>query len=160
MKTMKRLLIVFALTIAMAMASNAQTYKTGLGLRGSPTAGITVKHFISGQSAIEGLLSTRHNGFLVTGLYELHAQAFSITGLYWYYGAGAHIGAWNKYYKTDREDNYSVIGIDGIVGMEYNITEIPINISIDYKPALNILGKPAGLFDEVALSVRYVFGWR
>lgn len=157
---MRKFWITMVLITGMALAANAQDYRTGIGLRGSPTWGITFKHFISGDAALEGLLSTRFNGFLVTGLYEVHAQAFGVSGLYWYYGGGAHIGSWNKFYKDDRADNYSVIGIDGIIGMEYNITEIPFNFSLDFKPALNILGKPVGLGDEVALSVRYVFGRR
>jgi len=160
MKTAKKYLILLGLVVMVSVTAHSQSYKSGLGLRGGLTPGITVKHFISGESALEGLLSTRYNGFLITGLYELHAPAFGVTGLYWYYGGGAHMGAWNRYYRTDRADNYSVIGIDGILGMEFNITEIPFNISIDYKPGINILGKPIGLTDEVALSVRYVFGYR
>ena len=157
---MKRTLITMSLIAILALSVNAQDYRTGLGVRGGLSNGITVKHFISDISALEGLLTSRWNGFLFTGLYEVHARAFGITGLYWYYGGGAHIGAWNNHYRTNRADNYSVIGIDGILGMEYNITEIPFNISIDYKPGINILGKPLGMSDEVALSIRYVFGYR
>jgi hypothetical protein len=160
MKTIRKFLILLVLAMMVSLAASSQSYKTGVGLRGGWTPGITVKHFISGTSALEGLLSTRYNGFLLTGLYEVHAPAFGVTGLYWYYGGGAHIGAWNRYYRTDKADNYSVIGIDGILGMEFNITEIPFNLSIDYKPGINLLGKPFGLTDEVALSVRYVFGYR
>ena len=157
---MKKLLIVLSFVIAIALTSHAQDYKTGIGIRGGLSNGLTVKHFISSDVALEGLLTARWNGFLVTGLYEKHAQAFGVTGLYWYYGFGAHIGSWNHTYKEDQYDNYSVIGIDGIIGIEYNITEIPFNISIDYKPGINVLGKPLGMSDEVALSIRYVFGYR
>lgn len=157
---MKKTIISLAFILVVAFSVNAQDYRTGLGIRGGLSNGLTVKHFISDVSALEGLLTTRWNGFLFTGLYEVHAQAFGVKGLYWYYGGGAHIGAWNHHYKSDRADNYSVIGIDGILGMELNITEIPFNISVDYKPGLNVLGKPLGMTDEVALSVRYVFGYR
>lgn len=157
---MKKLLIALFFVIAIGVTSNSQEYKTGIGIRGGLSNGLTVKHFISSDAALEGLLTTRWNGFLVTGLYEKHAQAFGATGLYWYYGFGAHIGSWNHNYRKDRYDNYSVIGIDGILGIEYNITEIPFNISIDYKPGINVLGRPIGMSDEVALSIRYVFGYR
>ena len=157
---MKKSFLTLAFLVVFLLDSNAQDYKTGIGIRGGLSNGLTVKHFISSESALEGLLTARWNGFLVTGLYEKHAQAFGVSGLYWYYGFGAHIGAWNHNYKHDRYDNYSVIGIDGIIGIEYNITEIPFNISLDYKPGLNVLGKPLGMSDEVALSIRYVFGYR
>lgn len=157
---MKKLIIVLTFIFAIVFASYSQDYKTGFGIRGGLSNGLTVKHFISSESALEGLLTARWNGFLVTGLYERHAQAFGITGLYWYYGFGAHIGTWNHNYRKDRYDNYSVIGVDGIIGIEYNITEIPFNISLDYKPGLNLIGKPFGMTDEVALSIRYVFGYR
>jgi hypothetical protein len=157
---MKKSLITLSFIFILVCSLTAQDYRTGLGIRGGVSNGLTVKHFISDTNALEGLLTTRWNGFLFTGLYEVHAKAFGITGLYWYYGGGAHIGAWNHYYRTNRLDNYSVIGIDGILGMEYNITEIPFNISIDYKPGINLMGKPLGMSDEVALSIRYVFGNR
>jgi hypothetical protein len=157
---MKKTIISMTFFLLVAFSVNAQDYRTGIGVRGGLSNGLTVKHFISDVSALEGLLTTRWNGFLFTGLYEVHAPAFGVRGLYWYYGGGAHIGAWNHHYKANREDNYSVIGIDGILGMEFNITEIPFNISVDYKPGINVLGKPIGMSDEVALSVRYVFGNR
>jgi len=157
---MKKSFVTLTFLIVFFLTAGAQDYKTGIGIRGGFSNGLTVKHFISSESALEGLLTARWNGFLITGLYERHAQAFGVTGLYWYYGFGAHIGSWNHNYKNDRYDNYSVIGIDGIIGIEYNITEIPFNISLDYKPGLNVVGKPLGLTDEVALSIRYVFGRR
>jgi hypothetical protein len=157
---MKKLIVTLSFLFAIAIGLQAQAYKTGLGVRGGLSTGFTVKHFISSESALEGLITARWNGFMITGLYQKHALAFDVPGLYWYYGFGAHIGAWNNHYKTNRLDNYSVIGADGILGIEYNIAEIPFNISLDYKPGVNIIGKPLGLTDEVGLSVRYVFGYR
>ncbi len=57
--------------------------------------GLTVKHFISQRSALEGLLSTRWRGFEITGLYEVHNNAFDVERLNWYFGGGGHIGFWN-----------------------------------------------------------------
>lgn len=157
---MRKLIFTAVLVMTFALVSEAQSYRTGIGVRGGLSTGLTVKHFISGESALEGLITARWNGFLITGLYEVHASAFGVPGLYWYYGGGAHLGSWNRHYKSDRADNYSVIGIDGILGLEFNITEIPFNLSIDYKPGINVLGGPTFLSDEVALSIRYVFGNR
>ena len=157
---MKKVIFALVFLFAVSPVVQAQAYKTGLGIRGGASSGFTVKHFISSDSALEGLITARWNGFMITGLYQKHAMAFDVPGLYWYYGFGAHIGAWNHHYKANRQDNYSVIGADGIIGIEYNIAEIPFNVSLDYKPGLNLIGKPFGLTDEVGLSVRYVFGSR
>ena len=55
----------------------AQDYKTGIGIRGGTQNGLTVKHFFSEHSAIEGIVSTRWEGFYVIGLYEWHGPYFS-----------------------------------------------------------------------------------
>ena len=49
------------------------------------------------------------------------------------------------------------IGIDGIIGIEYNIEPIPFNISLDWKPGLNLIGYTGFWGDELAFSIRYIF---
>lgn len=160
---MKKILITLAALVIVAVSANSQDYKTGIGFRGGLSQGLTVKHFIMSDRALEGLLSARWGGFHLTGLYEIHAPAFNVNGLYWYYGFGGHLGSWDRDSKNpwwDDTDNHTVIGIDGIVGIEFNIGTIPFNIGLDYKPALNIIGHTGLWADEFALSVRYVWGNR
>jgi len=155
---MKKLLILVSL-FCLATLSQAQDYNTGIGLRGGPESGLSIKHFISGNTAIEGLFASRWDGLNITGLYEIHAQAFNEPGLNWYYGFGGHIGFWDgNHSHWDHDDsNHTVFGVDGILGLEYNFREIPINLSLDWKPALNIFGDPDFWGDNGALSIRYVF---
>ncbi|MBA3899634.1 MAG: hypothetical protein H0X62_05395 [Bacteroidetes bacterium] len=141
---------------------NSVDYTTALGLRFGFEGGITLKHFISSDRAIEGILSSAyaHRGIRLTGLYEIYAGAFDVDGLSWFYGFGAHIGygrygrdRWNHYhYRYDGP----VIGIDGIIGMEYQIQEIPFSVSLDIKPAIDIIGFRSGHFGDIALSIRYI----
>lgn len=141
-------------------SSNAQDYTTGIGVRGGFYNGLTIKHFISERAAIEGIISSRWKGFNITGLYEIHQQAFDVAHLNWYYGAGGHIGFWkgkDVSWGDNREDDYTVVGIDGILGIEYNFQEIPINISLDWKPTMNIIGYSGFWGDGGAFSVRYIF---
>lgn len=144
------------------------TYKTGIGIRGGNYPGLTIKHFISGNSALEGILHThtRYRGFLFTGLYEIHAQAFNVARLHWFYGLGGHFGLYKERYYRDRfgyycndgrcDENLLVIGVDGILGLEYHITEIPFTIGLDIKPFFDILNPGYGYLDG-ALSIRYTF---
>lgn len=151
------ILIIFFITATAAML-NAQDYKTGLGFRIGTGAGLTVKHFFTEKKAFEGLLITRWHSFDITGLYEVHNEAFDTDKLKWFYGGGAHIGFYNGDYV---EWGYpgstaSVLGIDGIIGLEYTFDEAPINLGLDLKPALNLFGYTS-FWAEFGFSVRYVF---
>ncbi len=157
---MRKILLTFSLFVMTAVAVNAHDYNTGIGVRGGFSNGLTVKHFIGSNSALEAFVASRWRGFNITGLYEIHAQAFGVPRLHWYYGGGGHIGFWNggkNHPWFDEGDSHSVIGIDGILGMEYNIQEIPFNISLDWKPAFNLIGYTGFWGDEIALSIRFIF---
>lgn len=155
---LKALLFLIAFT-GMSMASNAQDYVNSVGLRGGLSYGVTGKHFLSTTDAIEGIFASRWGGFNITGLYERHAGAFDVDRLYFFYGGGAHIGFWDGTTNPWFSDNqtYTVIGIDGIIGLEYVFSEIPFNVSLDYKPGFNIVGYTGFWGDEMALSFRFIF---
>lgn len=147
---MKKLLFVSLLT-GIAFIANAQNYKNALGIRGGFSNGITFKHFFSSSSAFELIVANRWKGYNLTGLYEKHKDLGS--GFDWYYGIGGHIGRWHGYdkhpwFKDDKD--YSVIGIDLILGIEYTIPGAPINLSLDYKPGYNLVGYNGFWGDEGA----------
>jgi hypothetical protein len=156
---MKKIVLTFLIAFSIIAINYAQDYNTGIGLRGGFESGITLKHFISEKSALEGIVATRWRGVEFTGLYEIHNQAFHVERLNWYFGFGAHVGFWNGNYAGwgTPGNHYAVLGIDGILGMEYNLREIPVNIGIDWKPALNVLGYQGFWVDGGAVSIRYIF---
>ncbi len=157
---MKKILLILVFAMSIPSISNAQDYNTGIGLRLGFFSGVTVKHFVGTNTALEGILSSRWRGFNITGLYEWHHfDAFNADRLNFYYGFGAHLGFWNGdyVYWGDRADSYMVLGIDGILGLEYNFEDAPINLSVDWKPAINFLGYTGFWGDGGALSVRYIF---
>lgn len=156
---MKNLLITLILLLFFITENKAQDYNTGIGLRGGWASGLTVKHFLHGNRAVEGIFDSRWHGFSITGLYEVHHQAFNTDRLNWYYGVGGHIGFWNgRYYRDYHNDtDYTVIGVDGILGLEYNFKEIPFNIGVDWKPAFNISDDSGFWGDGGAFSIRYIF---
>ncbi len=142
--------------------SQAQNYSTGAGLRLGSFSGISVKHFISGTNALEGIASLRWGGFAVTGLYEWQKPIKGARNLDYFLGLGAHIGFWdnNKYYWADNNRNngsFAIIGVDFIAGLEYTFPEVPFNIGVDWKPAFNLIGDTHWWGDGVALSIRYTF---
>ena len=159
MTSMRNLVFVFLIVLLWGFQCKAQDYNTGIGLRAGYWSGLTLKHFINKNAALEGLFDSRWHGFNLTGLYEIHNQAFETDRLNWYYGGGAHIGFYDTTNKSwnDNSGNYSIVGIDGILGIEYNFKEVPINLSLDWKPAFNLTGGTGFWGDGGALSIRYIF---
>ncbi len=156
---MKKLFLVSILTFLFIIPSHAQDYKTSLGIRAGLPVGVTVKHFLSENNALEGILASRWGGFVVTGLYEVEHWTGQYPALNWYWGAGAHLGTWAQGYNPRVDATYTgaVIGIDGVIGLEYTFDELPLNLSLDLLPSINLIGFTGWGGINGALSIRYVF---
>lgn len=160
-KTLLLLITILSITFTTTNLS-AQSYKNGLGLRlGGLTNGLTVKHFISKTSALEGILSVGRQNFIVTGLYEKHSAIDGSNRFNVLYGVGAHIGFFQNggsyYYNSNRfYTSSTVVGIDGILGFDYKFNGAPINISMDIKPFVDFFNGNFFYFDG-GLSLRYTF---
>lgn len=158
---MKKIGFTILFTACLFSFTFAQDYNTGIGFRGGFANGITIKHFVSNKAAFEGIISSRWRGLELTGLYEIHNRAFNTDRLNWYFGFGGHVGFWNGDYTNkywgDSGHQYTVVGVDGILGLEYNFVEVPINLSIDWKPAYNFYGYSGFWADGGAFSIRYIF---
>ncbi|HNX78945.1 MAG TPA: hypothetical protein PKJ24_03640 [Prolixibacteraceae bacterium] len=159
---MRKLFITLTSCLLITSAVFAQDYQVGIGVRTPFSNGLTAKYFFRSDQAAEVLLASRWGGFYFAGLYELHSNPFGWNGFYAYYGAGAHYGFWssNSNYPEKSSMNHNLIGVVGIAGIEYNFSNIPFNISLDYKPAFNPLNTPKFWIDEFGLSIRYVWGSR
>lgn len=158
---MKRITLSMLLfVLAVGAGSLKAQYKTAVGIRGAWGPGITVKHHLTSERAVEAILSARRRGVIVTGLYEVHFPALGVTNLRWYLGGGGHIGFWSLK-NTDISwldtDGGIVIGADGIGGLEYTLENIPLNFSLDWKPGFNLVGHNGFWLDDGALSIRYAF---
>jgi hypothetical protein len=124
--------------------SKGSTYKAAIGLRAGETSGLTFKIHTNPGSGLEFIAGLWDNWFSLTGLYEKNAPAFNLNGMEWYYGGGGHLAfAADNYYHEGhsytRAEAYA-LGLDGIVGLEYKIPEIPFAISLDIKPLIEIDG--------------------
>lgn len=165
---MKIKLLILLMCFLVPELSNAQN--TGIGLRlGGLNSGLTIKHSGNGTDAIEGIFSFGYRNFTVTGLYEKYIPIKSTPGLNWFAGAGAHLGFYrygDRYYIYKRRGNVvyvdethtsrTVVGIDGILGLNYKFKDAPFDISLDIKPFVDFFEFPNGYFDG-GLSFRFVF---
>ena len=161
MKTIKKVFFTGILSLFMGLGLSAQNYSSAIGVRGGSLNGITFKQFIGSNSAVEVIGASRWRGFHLTGLYEKHATAFNNSQFQWYYGAGGHVGFYDAYrghpYFDDDDygRDYIILGIDGILGLEYQIIETPFTVSVDWKPEFNITGYSGFWFGDGGLSIRY-----
>lgn len=124
-------------------------YKFGIGIRlsnASPTLNnsITAKYFMNSGNAVEGLLSFGSR-FGIGALYEVH-KPLNFPGINWFYGAGGFVG-------FESHDTY--FGPTGVIGLDYKFENIPLNLSIDWKPELDILPRISFIPDAFGLSARF-----
>jgi hypothetical protein len=155
---MRKVLVVIGLFVIVGFSSISYAqYETGLGARLGFFNGLTAKHFLNEQNAIEGILSFRWDGFIVTGLYEWQKPFPDVSNLDWFIGGGAHIGFWGEgKYNWGTYQTYTIVGVDFIIGLEYIFENAPVSLSLDWKPAFNIIGFTNWWGDGMALSVRYI----
>ncbi len=161
MKT-KLLFATILLGSLFASRLNAQDYKTALGVRLSSAApminnSISLKQFISDKTAIEGLFSFG-DPLALGALIEFH-KPLSSSGLTYYYGGGGYVGFVKQTnlntQKTTTEPNF---GAQGVIGLDYKFANVPLNLSLDWKPELNIVSdinfEPAA----IGFTARFTFG--
>ncbi len=149
--------LVFSFIVSQAQ-STGSSYRTALGLKFWP-AGITIKHFVGNNRALEGIGYFWDHGFRFTGLYEIHGDINGARGLKWYVGPGAHIGVYNEIWYHDGHYYGSgdvSLGLDGVLGLDYKISGAPINLSLDFQPSFEILYHPY-FSGWGGLAIRYTF---
>ena len=161
---MKKIVIVFLLIAGIGSFNNliAQDYKTALGVRLSSSNAmqnnsISIKQFISDKTAIEGLF-TFGDPLALGALLEFH-KPLTPAGLTWFYGAGGYISFVKKVNvatsKTTTDPNF---GGQGVIGLDYKFSNVPLNISLDWKPELNIVSEINFEPAAIGFSARFTFG--
>ena len=164
---MKKIITMASIFLLIAgMSAQAQnessSYKTALGIKiWGDGGGISLKHFVSENRALEGIGYFWNRGARITGLYEFHFDFEGAPGLKWYVGPGAHIGFYNNSYYDknyyDGNGSGSYIGIDGVLGLDYKFTGAPINLSLDWQPSFEF-GVNRGFINSWGgLGIRYTF---
>lgn len=143
-----------------ALRSSAQSgpYKLSAGLRGGFTSGVCAKFFIKDDIAAEGIAGMYFaQGSNLTLLLEKHWSSIAdVDGLFFYAGLGGHVGFWSSYYKYRSGDFFA--GVDAIAGLEYSLEpyELPLTVSLDVKPKLDVFNYYSGYFLGTGVSVRYI----
>ena len=160
----KIILIVGAITMMFATPAKSQsmgqTYNTALGVKlWRNGGGITLKHFVGNNNALEGIGYFWGHGTRITGLYEIHFDIGGAPGLKWYIGPGAHVAFYDQGYNDGygNGNGGTYVGIDGVLGLDYKFNNAPINLSLDWQPSLEF-GDNRGFYGGWGgLGIRYTF---
>ncbi len=146
-----------ALTFLFLAKGEAQNYKTALGVRLSSANAdvnnsVSFRQFINSNSAIEGLLC--FGDPLAIGVLYERFKGLNATGLSYFWGGGGYV----TFPKNTGSKTTSNIGLgaQGVIGLDYKFNNVPLNLSLDWKPELllfnNINFQPAA----IGLTARFV----
>ncbi len=158
-------LVFFSLTVF------SQTFERQLGLRLGTMSGVSGKVIMNNKTAIQGTLGFRKGGVQLYTLLEAYKCLDKNTtqNWYFYFGGGAHIGYINGYNRIRRWSNTSgyyweeerasgpVIGLDGILGVEFKIPSAPLALFFEFKPMVELqnFNKVRANFWDTGIGIVY-----
>lgn len=153
-------LILFVLLMAIPAISMAQRGNHAIGLRFGGGVGYDTEitfqtPFDNNRAELDlGFGGRGHfNYWKLTGLYQWVMPIES--GFYWYLGVGPSVGSWAH---DDLDDSGIFMAAALNAGIEYNFSEVPLQVAIDTRPELSFVNPPDDPFGfGLALSLRYRF---
>lgn len=169
---MKKILILL-LILAATGSAYSQNFERQLGMRLGTMSGITGKVVMNKMTAIQGTLGFRKGGIQLYTLLEVYKMLDKKTNQNWYmyFGGGIHVGYINGYNKVRRWSNSTgyyweeeqatgpVFGLDAVMGVEYNISAIPLVLFFEFKPMAELQGfkRVKVNFWDTAIGIVYKF---
>jgi hypothetical protein len=147
----------------------SQNYTRDAGMRIGDHFSLTYRQYLSNDQALEAYLFFGRQGISFGVLKEYFQPVIGhiSDNLYFQYGYGAHLGyrytdhyqILNRTYELDKYTFSPLIGVDGLVGIEYRFPEFPFLISMDIKPYFEFSTiQIFGLYlQSFGLSLKYKF---
>ncbi|MDR0559428.1 MAG: porin family protein [Prevotellaceae bacterium] len=159
---MKKIFFVIALAVSGMYVANAQVDGKAIGLRFGYGFEASYQHALGNANRLELDLGMNpgdgYLGISLTGIYHWVFDLSALTkGFNWYVGAGANTAQWNyREVNGVKKSSDFALGVAGQAGIEYNF-EVPLQMSLDYRPILYFLPSTAGGWNSICLAIRYRF---
>jgi hypothetical protein len=165
---MKKIIFSAFMLIGLAFSTQAQDIsKNALGLRLGDNDGfggeVSYQRGLSKNNRLELDLGWRNSrnvdAFKLVGLYQ---WVWNIDGGFnWYAGVGGGIGSWSYDGPGDPDnDGGTILLAAGDIGIEYNFDEVPIQLSLDFRPEFYFDSddyRDDSFGPDIALGIRYRF---
>jgi len=152
---MKKIITTFSF-LCTSVLLIAQSYDGALGIRLGTEWGLTYQQRVAKKVTVEGILqhNNKREETTITVMGEKH-NPIIIRNVNIYYGGGLHKGWVAQNEEVGYEDPF---GLTLIGGAEASLGRI--NVSWDFKPAINLVGGERTVYAETAVSIRYVIDKR
>jgi hypothetical protein len=145
--------------LALGGAAHRTAGSTGVGLRGTFLgsniygAGISAKHFLTDDHAIQGVVGLGGNTLLLNADYLFEQKVFGETEgveFAWNIGPGAGLGI---------ASDASALGlsVSGVAGLEIALVPIPLDFVLEYRPELVVIPVIALDIAQFYAHVRWFF---
>ena len=119
---------------ALAFAAVASAQPKAVGVRVGNGAEVSYQHYLGGSNFIEADLGFMSNGFRLTGIYDFDLG--SAGNFNFYVGPGASLGFVNGTDGNGNAKTYFSAAVVGQVGAEFAVPGVPLNFSLDWRPAI------------------------
>ena len=155
---MKKIFVLLVAVFAFGIAANAQD---ALGLRfgGGTKYGAEISYQKSlADNRLEfdlGVNLPDFDFFYLTGVYQWTGEIGS--GFGWFAGVGARLAMWSWDNGYNNGDTDFALALAGQAGLEYNFDAIPIQITLDIRPAFYLIPDTDFHWGDIALGLRYRF---
>lgn len=166
---MKKIILSAFMLMGLAFSAQAQDISpNALGLRLGDNDGfggeISYQRALSDNNRLELDLGWRNSNnvdaFKLTGLYQ---WVWAIdNGFNWYAGVGGGLGSWSYKYNNNSiniDDSGTFVYVAGDIGIEYGFEEVPILLSLDFRPELYFSDsyRSDNFGPDIALGIRFQF---
>lgn len=130
-----------------------QSYDVAGGMRLGTDWGLTAKYRFAKKTSAEFIVqsSLQREELILTALVEQHSPLIS-RRFNFFVGGGVHKG-----WLTPKEGQLikDPFGVTAIAGLEFTLARL--NLTWDFKPAINLVGGEQKLYKQTGVSIRYVF---
>ncbi len=132
--------------------SQAQVYKRSAGIRLDESSfGLSLVQRLARPLTIEGIADLRKQDISLALVPRIHGRLLG-RRLNYFIGAGAQAGL----VKTGEQQLRPFWGVGGMIGLEYKFNLLPIHISYDVRPLVQLHGHPDLLGIQSAFAIRLV----
>jgi hypothetical protein len=166
--------IVFCIGLLSACTISAKAqYLTGIGASlGMYGRGATILQYFNPVSRGAGdfLITSQYKGFVFTGLYEIHNpnhnERIELANVGFFGGIGGHGGSvLRTQYGNNKnptvpgsKERIFVAGFDAIIGAEWKLPHVPLLLSVNFKPYIDInYFKYMPDYFDAAITLRLLF---